>query len=96
MPAALLERARAAGVPVSPTYGMTEACSQVTTLPFVAVESGSAAPATAGPPLFCTRVRTAPDGEIEVAGPTVARGLAGADGWLRTGDVGRLNGEGNL
>jgi O-succinylbenzoic acid--CoA ligase len=51
---------------------------------------------TAGPPLFCTRVRVAADGEIEVAGPTLARGVAGEDGWLRTGDVGRLNGEGNL
>jgi O-succinylbenzoic acid--CoA ligase len=101
VPAALLERARAAGVPVSLTYGMTEACSQVTTLPLadlgmLAVESGSAGPATAGPPLFCTRVRTAADGEIEVAGPTLARGVADADGWLRTGDVGRLSGEGNL
>ncbi len=98
--AALLERARAAGVPVSLTYGMTEACSQVTTLPLAAIETPSAqtpaASATAGPPLFCTRVRTAADGEIEVAGPTLARGVAGADGWLRTGDVGRLNGEGNL
>ena len=47
VPAALLERARAAGVPVSLTYGMTEACSQVTTLPLAApVESGSAR----GPP----------------------------------------------
>ena len=120
VPAALLERARAAGVPVSLTYGMTEACSQVTTLPPkpgdtrlrpkrgdtrlrraspvrpASVERGSGAPPTAGPPLFCTRVRTAADGEIEVAGPTVARGAAGVDGWLRTGDVGRLNGEGNL
>ncbi len=33
VPAALLDRARAAGVPVSLTYGMTETCSQVTTLP---------------------------------------------------------------
>jgi O-succinylbenzoic acid--CoA ligase len=115
VPAALLERARAAGVPVSLTYGMTEACSQVTTLPPkpgdtrlrraspfrpAAIDSWSAqAPAastTAGPPLFCTRVRTAADGEIEVAGPTLARGVAGEDGWLRTGDVGRLNGEGHL
>jgi O-succinylbenzoic acid--CoA ligase len=119
VPVALLERAREAGVPVSLTYGMTEACSQVTTLPPkpgdtrlrpisetlaslpssvrpAAVESGSVVSATAGPPLFCTRVRTAADGEIEVAGPTLARGVAGADGWLRTGDVGRLNSEGNL
>ncbi len=96
VPAALLERARMAEVPVSLTYGMTEACSQVTTLPLAAVESGSVAPATAGPPLFCTRVRIAADGEIEVAGPTVAPGVAGADGWLRTGDMGRLNDEAGL
>src|SRR5204863_1816896 len=31
VPAALLERARAAGVAVAETYGLTEACSQVTT-----------------------------------------------------------------
>jgi o-succinylbenzoate---CoA ligase len=96
VPAALLERARAAGVPVSLTYGMTEACSQVTTLPLAAIECDSAAPVTAGPPLFCTRVRTAADGELEVSGPTLARGVAGEDGWLRTGDVGRLNDEGSL
>jgi o-succinylbenzoate---CoA ligase len=53
----LLGRAAAAGVPVAPTYGLTEACSQVTTL---------------GAPLFCTRVRLAADGEILVGGPTVA------------------------
>ena len=54
---ALLGRAAAHGVPVAPTYGLTEACSQVTTL---------------GAPLFCTDVRLADDGEILVSGPTVA------------------------
>ena len=58
-PPALQGRAAAAGVPVAPTYGLTEACSQVTTL---------------GAPLFCTRVRMAADGEILVSGPTVAPG----------------------
>src|SRR5262249_2316197 len=33
VPAALIERASAQGVPVSLTYGLTEACSQVTTAP---------------------------------------------------------------
>ena len=54
---ALHGRAAAAGVPVATTYGLTETCSQVTTL---------------GAPLFCTRVRMAGDGEILVSGPTVA------------------------
>ena len=53
----LLERARTAGIPVAPTYGLTEAASQVT---------------TNGAPLFCTRVELAGDGEILVSGPTVA------------------------
>lgn len=72
---ALLDRARDAGVPVVTTYGLTEACSQV---------------ATAGAPLFCTRLRIAGDGEILVRGPTVAPAAAGPDGWLRTGDLGEL------
>src|SRR4051794_35702906 len=59
IPPALAERARAAGVDVTETYGLTETCSQVT---------------TGGPPLFCTRVRIADDEEIVVSGPTVAGG----------------------
>ncbi len=51
-----------AGVPVAPTYGMSEACSQVATL---------------GHPLFCTRVQIAPDDEVLVSGPTVAPAAAG-------------------
>jgi O-succinylbenzoic acid--CoA ligase len=56
---ALQGRSAAAGVRVAPTYGLTEACSQVTTL---------------GAPLFCTKVRLATDREILVSGPTVAPG----------------------
>lgn len=71
-------RARAAGVAVVETYGMTEACSQVL---------------TAGAPLFCTRVSLAPDGEILVAGPTVA---PSAGPVLHTGDRGSLDADGRL
>src|SRR5262245_25533926 len=63
----LLRRAHAAGVPVSMTYGLTEACSQVTTTPIAAVDEGGGS----SRPLFCARVRIAADGEIMVAGPIV-------------------------
>jgi O-succinylbenzoic acid--CoA ligase len=109
---ALVARARAAGVPVSLTYGLTESCSQVTTTPVAALDELSTQPPNAGPPLFCTHVRivdasadksdtweTLPsgqEGEILVAGPTVAPGALAGDGWLHTGDLGVLDGQGRL
>lgn len=88
VPPELMRRAAAAGVPVSQTYGLTEACSQVTTQ-----RPGDGRP-DAGAPLFCTRVRVAEDGEIHVRGLTVSGGDPAR--WLATGDLGRLDGEGRL
>jgi O-succinylbenzoic acid--CoA ligase len=88
-PPALLERAAAAGVPVAQTYGLTEACSQVTTSP-------PREPATAGPALPGVDLRIAPDGEILVGGPTVAPGAVAEDGFLHTGDLGTLDERGRL
>jgi o-succinylbenzoate---CoA ligase len=93
VPAALIERAAAAGVRVSMTYGLTESCSQATTAPLAALAAGQLG---AGPPLFCTRVRCAEDGEILLAGPTVAPGALAGDGWLHTGDLGVLDARGRL
>jgi o-succinylbenzoate---CoA ligase len=90
LPAPLVARAREAAIPVAQTYGLTEACSQVTT-----ARPGDAQP-DAGPPLFCTRVRIDAEGQILVHSPTVARGAAGPDGWLATGDLGALDAEGRL
>ena len=50
----------------------------------------------AGPPLFCTRVQIADDGEILIAGPTVAPGAIAPDGWLHSGDLGALDERGRL
>jgi O-succinylbenzoic acid--CoA ligase len=75
------------------TYGLTETCSQVTTTPAAALAGGDMA---AGRPLFCTRVRCQDDGEIVVAGPTVAPGALAPDGWLHTGDLGAYDERGRL
>jgi O-succinylbenzoic acid--CoA ligase len=77
----LLARARSAGVPVAPTYGMTEACSQI---------------ATFGRPLHGVDLQIEESGELLVKGPGVAPGALAADGWLHTGDLAELDASGQL
>lgn len=98
MSSALLSRARAAELPVLQTYGLTEACSQVTT-----ERLGEADGTTAGPALPGLTVRIVDEagapvgpggvGEIEVSGPTLAWGQGP---WLSTKDLGRLDARGRL
>ena len=92
VPEDVLEEAIGRGATVVQTYGLTEAASQVTTL-----EPGQAQRklGSAGRPLLTTHLRIQ-DGEILVQGPTVAPGTVDEDGWLHTGDLGRIDEEGFL
>jgi O-succinylbenzoic acid--CoA ligase len=92
VPEEALEEAIGRGATVVQTYGLTEAASQVSTL-----EPGQARRklGSAGRPLLTTHLRIQ-EGEILVQGPTVAPGTADEDGWLHTGDLGRIDEEGFL
>ncbi|MDH5491143.1 MAG: fatty acid--CoA ligase family protein, partial [Myxococcales bacterium] len=93
--AELLARASALGLPVLPTYGLTEACAQVVTAPLDRpLDPGGAI----GPVLGSTELRVR-QGEIQLRGPTLMSGYhpadraeppLTADGWLRTRDAGAL------
>ena len=108
IPAELVRRAITAGWPVVPTYGLSEAGSGVTALP---TDEAVDHPTSAGRALPGVELQIAePDddgvGEILVDTPARfsgylgdAAGTAAAltdDGWLRTGDLGRLDGAGRL
>ena len=92
VPLEVLEEAIGRDAAVVQTYGLTETASQVTTL---APQEARRKLGSAGRPLLTTHLRIQ-DGEILVQGPVVAPGCADEDGWLHTGDLGRIDDEGFL
>ncbi|MGM0592258.1 MAG: AMP-binding protein, partial [Halobacteriota archaeon] len=107
-PVSLVERCRERGIPVHPTYGMTETASQIST---ATPQEAFDAPSTVGHPLLWTTVTVMEDGhevrpgetgELVVSGPTVSPGYYGEgdpafqSGGFRTGDVGSFDEDGRL
>ncbi|MFF6996405.1 AMP-dependent synthetase/ligase [Streptomyces sp. NPDC008313] len=88
------------GIPLHDGYGLTETGGGITAQPVGREKFG-----TVGRPLPGTEVRVAEDDEILVRGPSVFQGYINdrrateaslRNGWLATGDLGRLDSEGYL
>ncbi len=111
VPPVLIDTCLRRGVPVAPTYGLTETASQVATL---VPDDVARKPGSAGKALAPGELRIEVDGrqaaagevgEILVRGPSVTPGYADRPdetaralrgGWLHTGDLGYLDDEGYL
>lgn len=97
------------GVPVILSYGMSEATCTSTMNPLNAPRHGSVGKALTGQviriakPGTTQEISAGEEGEILIGGDAVMSGYAGAsvrspieDGWLHTGDLGRLDPDGYL
>jgi long-chain acyl-CoA synthetase len=88
----------ALGIDMREVYGQTENCGLATAMPPDRIKLG-----TVGVARPATEVRVSPQGEILLKGPHVFLGYYKnaertaqtiVDGWLHTGDVGRIDGDG--
>ncbi|MDQ3129849.1 MAG: long-chain fatty acid--CoA ligase [Acidobacteriota bacterium] len=92
---------KGAGVSIMQGYGLTETSPVISSSNPINVRLGAV-----GKPIRNVEIRIAEDGEIETAGPNVMSGYYNkaeatrdaftADGWFKTGDIGRIDGDGFL
>ncbi len=90
-----------AGMPILQGYGLTETSPVITTGQLNDNRIGAA-----GKTIRNVEVRIAADGEIETRGPNIMRGywnkpeetraVFTADGWFKTGDIGKIDADGYL
>jgi long-subunit acyl-CoA synthetase (AMP-forming) len=100
-PLEVLEFFHAIGIPLAELWGMSETCGAGCVNPPEKIKLG-----TVGPPAPGVEISLAADGEVLVRGEVVMLGYRGAaeqtaeaidsDGWLHTGDIGELDGDGYL
>ena len=91
----------AMGIHITVGYGLTETTATLTAFPLQNYEHG-----TAGKPMGDTQIRIAENDEIQVKGSGIMKGYYNnseetakvftEDGWLKTGDAGKLDSNGNL
>ncbi|MDH5352573.1 MAG: AMP-binding protein [Betaproteobacteria bacterium] len=88
----------ALGVEMYEVWGQTESCGAITSNP-----AGRVKPGSIGPQMVHAQVKLSPENELLARGPSVFMGYLNQpektaetlkDGWLHTGDVGKVDAEG--
>ena len=100
-PPAVIEFFHSIGVPLREVYGLSETTGLISFSRADDIRVG-----TVGPPVPSMEVRLGDDGEVLARGALVMAGyrnmpeqtaeMIDADGWLHTGDIGALDGDGHL